>query len=147
MQQVNDMKIKIKRIDKEIELPRYSRKGDAALDIRSAEDCTIKPLERKIVKSGVALELPEGYAGLVWDRGGIAAKHGIHTMAGVLDSNYRGELMIVLKNLSEKDFEIKKGDRIAQLLIQPVIKADVEEVDELSESNRGDKGFSSSGIK
>lgn len=141
------MKIKIKRFDKEIELPKYSRKGDAALDIRSAESCIIEAGKRKAVKSGIAIELPEGYVGLVWDRGGIAAKHGVHTMAGVLDSNYRGELMIVLKNLSEDDFKIERGDRIAQLVIQQVVEADVEESDELSDSNRGDGRFCSSGVK
>lgn len=81
----------------------------------------------------------------MWDRGGMAANHGIHTMAGVLDSNYRGELMIVLKNLSEKDFEIKMGDRIAQLLVQKVENVEVEEVENLSESERNEARFMSSG--
>ncbi|MBI2629614.1 dUTP diphosphatase [Candidatus Pacearchaeota archaeon] len=139
------MKIKIKRLNKEIELPKHQRKGDAAIDIRASENVIIKSGERKVVKSGIAIELPEGYAGLVWDRGGMAANHGIHTMAGVLDSNYRGELMIVLKNLSEKDFEIKMGDRIAQLLVQKVENVEVEEVENLSESERNEARFMSSG--
>lgn len=141
------IKIKIKRLDKDLEIPKYSRNGDAALDIRSAESLILKTDERKIIKSGVVIVVPEGYVGLVWDRGGMAAKHGIHTMAGVLDSNYRGELMIVLKNLSEKDFEIRKGDRIAQLVIQPVLNAETEEIEHLDETERGEGRFSSSGIK
>ena len=139
--------IKIKRIDKEIELPKYSREGDAALDIRSAETLVLKAGEKRDVKSGIAIELPEGQVGLVWDRGGMAAKHGIHTMAGVLDSNYRGELMIVLKNLSEDNFKIEKGDRIAQLVIQPVSEAVIEESEELSDTERGEGRFTSSGVK
>ncbi len=139
--------IKIKRIDKEIELPKYSREGDAALDIRSAETLVLKAGEKRVVKSGIAIELPEGQVGLVWDRGGMAAKHGIHTMAGVLDSNYRGELMIVLKNLSEDNFKIEKGDRIAQLVIQPVSEAVIEESEELSDTERGEGRFTSSGVK
>lgn len=141
------MKIKIKRIDKEVELPKHSRSGDAAIDIRSAESLILKPDERRAIKSGIAIELPEGYAGFVWDRSGIAALHGIHTMAGVLDSNYRGELVIVLKNLSNQDFEIKKNDRIAQLAIQKVETVEVEEADELSETNRGEGKFGSSGTR
>ena len=140
-------KIKIKRLDKSIELPKFQREGDAALDIRSSEDCVLKVGERRVVKTGLIFEIPLGYAGLIWDRGGMAAKHGIHTMAGVLDSNYRGELMIVLKNLSEEDFNIEKGMRIAQMLIQKVENMDVEEVEEVSDTNRGEGRFSSSGYK
>lgn len=141
------IKVRVKRLDKEIELPRYQREGDAALDIRSAEECILKPGEKKVVKSGIVFEIPQGYAGLVWDRGGMAAKHGIHTMAGVLDSNYRGELMVVLKNLSDEEFKIEKGDRIAQLVIQPVSEAEIEEAEELNETNRGENKFSSTGFK
>jgi dUTP pyrophosphatase len=139
------MKLKVKKLDKSIELPKHQREGDAAIDIRAGENCVIKAGERKIVKSGLAFELPKGYAGLIWDRGGMAAKHGIHTMAGVLDSNYRGELVIVLKNLSDEDFEIKKGDRIAQMLIQKIEEIEIEEVDELGSTDRGEGRFLSSG--
>ena len=139
------MIIKIKKLEKSIELPKYQRVGDAAMDIKAGEDYMLRAGERKVVKTGLAFEIPRGYAGLIWDRGGMAANHGIHTMAGVLDSNYRGELMIVLKNLSGVDFEIKKGDRIAQMLIQKVEEVEVEEVDELSSTERGEGRFMSSG--
>lgn len=141
------LKVNIKKLDLAVELPGYSRVGDAAMDIRSAEDYILKIGERKTLKTGLAFEIPEGYAGLVWDRGGMAAKHGIHTMAGVLDSNYRGELMIVLKNLSEEDFKIEKGDRIAQMLVQKVEICNFVEVESLTETERGEGRFSSSGIK
>ena len=139
--------VKVKRLDSEVDLPRAMRSGDAAMDIRSAEGCVLRGGERRVLKTGLVFEIPDGYAGLIWDRGGMAAKHGIHTMAGVLDSNYRGELMIVLRNLSDEDFEIEKGDRIAQMLVQKVETCDVEEISELSESERGEGRFSSSGMK
>ena len=146
------MKIKIKRLDKEIELPKYQRDGDAAMDIRSAVDVTIPHLggikrSRLAVKSGLCFELPDGYVGLVWDRSGMAFKHGIHTLAGVLDSNYRGELLVVLQNLAFEDFEIHKGDRIAQLLIQKVEQAEIEESEDLTSTDRGASGFLSTGTK
>lgn len=139
--------IKIKRLDKSIEMPKFQREGDAALDIRSSEDCILKVGERKAVKTGIAVEIPLGYVGLIWDRSGMAIKHGIKSMGGVIDANYRGEIMIILKNLGEEDFKIEKGMRIAQMLIQKIENCEVEEAEELSDTNRGDKGFSSSGYK
>jgi len=139
------MKIRIKKLDKEIELPMHQREGDAALDIRSSENCIIRPGEKKLVGSGLAFEIPLGYAGLIWDRSGIASKHEVHVMAGVIDSNYRGEIKILMKNLSNKEFEIARGDRIAQMLIQPVQSVEIEETDNLSETSRNDNGFLSSG--
>ena len=141
------MKIRVKRLHADAQLPCHNRDGDAAMDIRSVESCVIKAGQKHIVHSGLAFEIPKGYAGLVWDRSGLAAKHDLHTMAGVLDSNYRGELMIVLKNLSDNDFEVSVGDRIAQLLVQPVQEIEVEESDELSDTERGEKRFLSSGLR
>lgn len=141
------IRVNIKKLDPQVVLPAYSRDGDAAMDIRSAEDYLLKIGERKAFKTGLAFEIPEGYAGLVWDRGGMAAKYGIHTMAGVLDANYRGEMMIVLKNLSEEDFNITRGDRIAQMLVQKVERCAIVEVEHLSETERGAGRFGSSGIK
>jgi dUTP pyrophosphatase len=141
------MILKIKSLDKSIELPRFQREGDAALDIRSSEDYILKIGERKAVKTGIAVEIPLGYAGLIWDRSGLAAKHGIKTMGGVIDANYRGEILVVLKNLGEEDFKIEKGMRIAQMLIQKVENMEVQEAEELSDTNRGEAGFNSSGYK
>ena len=141
------MKVRVKRLDSNAQLPCHMTEGDAAVDLRSVESCVIKAGQKHIVRSGLAFEIPKGYAGLVWDRSGLAAKHEIHTMAGVIDSNYRGEVRVVLKNFSDKDFEVSVGDRIAQMLIQPVQEIEVEDADELSETWRGDKGFLSSGLR
>ena len=92
------------------------------------------------------MELPEGFVGLVWDKSGLAIKNGIKTMAGVIDSGYRGEIGIVLANLSDQDFKIEKGQKIAQMLIQKVEWAEIEEVKELSKTKRGDGGFGSTGL-
>jgi len=141
------MKVRVKRLDSNAQLPCHMTEGDAAVDLRSVESCVIKAGQKHIVRSGLAFEIPKGYAGLVWDRSGLAAKHEIHTMAGVIDSNYRGEVRVVLKNFSDKDFEVSVGDRIAQMLIQPVQEIEVEDADELSETGRGDNGFLSSGLR
>ncbi len=141
------MEIKIKKIDKEIELPVYAKEHDAALDLPSAEDGLIKAGETKTFKTGLAFQIPQGYVGLVWDRSGLAAKHSIHSMAGVIDAGYRGEVGIVLKNLGTEDFKVEKGMRIAQMVIQPVLNAKVSEVEELEETERGATGFGSSGLK
>ncbi len=141
------MEIKIKRLDKEVELPQYTKEHDAALDLRTNEEGIIKPGETKTFGTGLAFEIPRGHAGLVWDRSGLAAKNSIHTMAGVVDSGYRGEVKIVLKNLSSEDFMIEKGMRIAQLVVQPVLNVNVKEVEELEETERGATGFGSSGLK
>lgn len=139
--------LKIKRLDKTLPLPSYAKESDAALDLRSSIDETLSPGDYKIIPSGVAVEIPKGYFGNVKDRSGISAKNAVHTLAGVIDSGYRGEIGIVLINLGKKEFKIEKGDRIAQLIIQPVLQPNILEVEELSDSERKDGGFGSSGIK
>jgi len=139
--------VKIFRINKEIEMPFYAKEGDAAFDLRSAEDYVLKSGEQKTIKTGIKMVIKEGYVGLIWDRSGIANKYGIHALAGVIDSGYRGEVGIVLKNLSDKDFEITKNMRIAQMLIQQVERAKLEEVDDVEDSERGNKGFGSTGLE
>ena len=140
------MDLKIHRLDKSVDLPSYAKKGDAALDIRSSEEYTLKPNERYTFKTGLKLEIPEGYAGLVWDKSGVAHNFGVHCLAGVIDSSYRGELMIVLFNTSKEDFVVKKNMKIAQLLIQKVENVNVVESDELSDSERKDGRFGSTGL-
>jgi dUTP pyrophosphatase len=97
------------------------------------------------VKTGIALELPVGYVGLIWDKSGLAANHGLKTMAGVLDAGYRGELQIVVTNLSKEIYSIKKHDKVAQMLIQRIESPELIEVDELSDTSRGEGGFGSTG--
>ena len=139
------MKIKILKINSEAIIPNYANKNDAGLDLYSAEDFVLKPGERRAFKTGVKMEIPEGYVGLVWDKSGLAVNDGIKTMAGVVDAGYRGEIKIVLINLSNQNFEIKKGQKIAQMLIQKIEHPEIEIVEFLSESGRGESGFGSTG--
>lgn len=138
------MKLKIQRIS-DVEMPFYANIGDAAFDLRAAEEHVLKPGQKIIVKTGLKMAIPAGHVGLIWDRSGLAAKNGVHVLAGVVDSGYRGEVGVVLKNLGEEDIEIVKNMRIAQMLIQPVVSALIEETDSLDETERGEGGFGSTG--
>lgn len=140
------MKIKIKKLNSEAILPKYSHGGDAGMDIYSIEELIIKSHGKKIVSTGIAIELPEGYVSLIWDKSGLASKNGVTTLGGVIDSGYRGEYKIILLNTSNEDFKIIKGQRIAQVLIQKIERAEIEEVEELNESSRGDGRFGSTGL-
>ncbi len=138
------MKLKIQKIA-DVPLPKYAHPGDAGMDLYSAEDLVLKPGERKVVKTGICVAIPEGHVGLVWDRSGLAAKNSLHVLAGVIDSGYRGEIGVVLINLSDEKFEITKGMRIAQMLIQPVVSVEIEETKSLDETSRNEGGFGSTG--
>lgn len=137
--------VQIKRLRPGIILPAYKHPGDAGLDIYSPESFVLQPGERRMVPTGWSLALPEGYVALIWDRSGIAAKNGITNLAGVIEWSYRGEYGVVLLNTSAEPYEVKAGDRIAQLLIQPIATAELQEVEELPPSIRGEGGFGSSG--
>jgi len=140
------VKIKVKKLHHDAILPSYAHPGDAGLDLFSVEDMIVKAGERVLVSTGISIELPEGYVSLIWDKSGLAAKNGLKTMGGVIEHSYRGEYKIILFNTSKEDYFIKKGSKIAQLLIQPITTAEVEEVQELSETQRGAKGFGSTGL-
>lgn len=140
------MKIKFQKILPEAKIPSYARQGDAGMDIFSADDTALNPGERKSVRTGLKMELPEGFVALVWDKSGLAVKNGIKTMAGVIDSGYRGEILIALVNLGNSVFEIKKGQKIAQILIQKIEAPEIEEVEFLAETTRGEGGFGSTGL-
>ena len=140
------MKIKFQKILAEAIIPHYVHLGDAGMDIFSAEEAVIKAGERKSVRTGIKMEMSEGFVGLVWDKSGLALKNGIKTMAGVIDSCYRGEIGIVLANLSHKDYKIEKGQKIAQMLIQKAERVEIEEAQELSETKRSEGGFGSTGL-
>lgn len=141
------MNIKIKRIDLELPKPFYGHKGDAGFDLRTKEKTTLLSGEKTLLSTGLILEIPEGYVGLVWDKSGLAIKEGLKTLGGVIDSTYRGEVMVGIVNLSKKKYTFEKGDKIAQMLIQKVEEVDFEEVDEVQSSERGSKGFGSTGKK
>jgi len=130
------LKVKIKKLRPDVKLPTYALEGDAGMDIFSNEDVVIQPGEKHIFKTGFALEFPEGYVALIWDKGGLGAK-GLKVFGGVGEYIYRGEYMVCLGNFSNQLYEFKKGDKIAQLLIQSIVSAELEEVEELSETVRG----------
>lgn len=138
------MELKVKRIQKDAKLPCYSHKGDAGLDVFSAEACVLEAGEVKPIPTGIQLAIPEGFVGLVWDKSGLSLK-GVHRLAGVIDSGYRGEVKVVMVNLGRKPFIIEKGMKIAQILIQPVTEVKVLEAEELEDTSRGEKGFGSTG--
>ena len=140
------VEVKVKKLSKQAVLPKYAREGDAAFDLRSMEEKILKSGEKEIFRTGLSIAVPEGHCGLIWDRSGLAAKHGVHTMAGVIDSGYRGELMIVLRNTGKDDFLVERNMRIAQMLIQPVITAKLSEVEEMDRTERDKKGFGSTGL-
>ena len=141
--------VPVKRLDKTLDMPAYAYVGDAGLDLRAAEDAVLKPFERKLVSCGIAMAIPQGYAGFVLPRSGLAAKHGISIVnaPGLIDSNYRGEIKAILVNLDpNEEFFITHGDRIAQLVIMATPPVILEESEELSATSRGAGGFGSSGV-
>ncbi|MBM3256908.1 MAG: dUTP diphosphatase [Candidatus Liptonbacteria bacterium] len=139
------MKLKFKKLHPDAIVPKGNYQGDAGVDLFTVEEFELEPGERKTVPLGFALEIPEGHVGLIWDKSGLSHKYGVKTFGGVIDAGYRGEMHVGIMNLSNKFFSFQKGHKIAQLLIQKVEKLEFEEVDELSESDRGMKGFGSSG--
>ncbi len=128
-------------------MPKYAHPGDVGMDVYSLEDYELQPMERKIFPVGFAMEFPEGFAAIVKDKGGPPMKYGLHTMGGVFDAGYRGEYNVNLINLGNENHKISKGDKLAQIIIYPVEVAELEEVDDLSDSSRGDGRFGSTGIK
>lgn len=139
-------KIKVKKIHQNAILPYKANKGDAGWDLFSVEDAKIYPKSRLTIKTGIALEIPGGYVGLIWPRSGLSVKHGINKLAGVIDSGYRGEIIVCLHNTDEWiPYEIKSGDKIAQILFMSIPGFELEWMENLQDSERGEKGFGSSG--
>ncbi|KHO45178.1 MAG: deoxyuridine 5'-triphosphate nucleotidohydrolase, dUTP pyrophosphatase [archaeon GW2011_AR3] len=126
-------------------LPAYAHDGDAGMDLYSTEDTTLSPGQRHAFGTKIAIEIPIGHVGLIWDKSGLSRNHGIKSMGGVVDSTYRGEIVVTLVNLGAEPYHIGKGDKIAQILIQPVVHAKLEESHELGSSMRGERGFGSTG--
>lgn len=142
------MKISIVRLDDDLPLPEYARAGDAGLDLLAAEDVTIAPGGRAAIRTGIALAIPDGYGGFVHARSGRALREGLGlaNAPGLIDSGYRGEIKVVAVNLDPgSEITVKRGDKVAQLVIQAVERAELEEVDALPASDRADGGFGSSG--
>jgi dUTP pyrophosphatase len=140
------MKLRIKKLHPDAKIPQYAHPGDAGMDLFSIEDKTIKAGEREIIGTGIAMEYPKEFCTLIWDKSGMAANSGIKVMGGVFEHVYKGEYKIILLNTTKQDYEVKKGQKIAQVLVQPIISAEIEEVNDLSESTRGEGRFGSTGL-
>ena len=141
----SDSCLQIQRISPDAKLPSFAYEGDAGMDIFSCEDCVIEPFEKKVIGTGLKIAVPAGRAGFVCDKSGLAANYSLTTLAGVLDSGYRGELKIILMNLGKEPYEVRKGQKIAQLVIKKIEKPEIVESN-LDETERGEGGFGSSGL-
>lgn len=145
------MQLQIKRLEgNNLELPKYKTEGSAGMDLTACidENIILKPLERKLIKTGIAIALPNNYEAQVRPRSGLALKNGISVLntPGTIDADYRGEIGVILINLSNEDFVVERGMRIAQLVISPIVQAELVEVEELDETLRGQGGFGSTGV-
>lgn len=141
------MTLRFMRIHRDAVLPAYAHPSDAGMDIRSVEDLVIPAGGRALVHTGLVMMLPPKYEAQVRPRSGLALKYGVTVLntPGTIDSGYRGEVGVILANFGDADFEVKKGDRIAQIVVAPVTKARIYEVDYVDDTDRGKGGFGSSG--
>lgn len=139
------MKLFVKKLHPDAKVPQFALAHDAGLDLCVKEPIVLAPGERKGIPTGIALAIPEGYVGLIWDKSGVALKRGLKTMGGVIDAGYRGEIIVIAKNLSEEPLSFSVGEKVAQLLIQKVEHPFIEEVVVLPESERGEQAFGSTG--
>ncbi len=143
------MKIKIQKINNDAIVPHYIHKGDAGMDLYSVEEATLLAGERKLIGTGLKFEIPTGFELQVRPKSGLAANFGVTVLntPGTVDCGYRGEVKVILFNSSKENYQVKKGEKIAQAVIAKVEEAEIEEVKELSETTRGDGGFGSTGFK
>jgi len=135
----------VKLLNEEAETPTKAHRGDAGYDLYASENTVVVGRQRTTIKTGVSFDMPEGLAGLIWPRSGLSVKRGLDVLAGVVDSGYRGEVMVCLYNTSDEDVEIKRGDRIAQMIFQEVPVISLQLREELGSSQRGSNGFGSTG--
>jgi dUTP pyrophosphatase len=139
--------LKVKIIAKGAELPSYNYPSDVGFDLRANEDVSIFPGAQQRVRTGLVFEIPEGHVGIIRDRAGIVDKMGVHSVAGTFDPGFRGEISIMMVNTSDETAAIEKGMRIAQMITIPVTKPKIIRVDKLSNTERGEKSFGSTGLK
>ena len=141
------LKIKIKKAA-DVKTPSYAHKGDAGVDLYSAEDYLLKPMERKLISTGIKISIPYGYEAQVRPKSGLAIEHGIShaNSVGTIDSGYRGEIKVPLINFSDRPYKIEKGKKIGQMVFAKVEEAVFEEVEELESTSRGEGGFGSTGM-
>lgn len=139
------MILKVKKIDPSMPDPSYAHPFDAGMDLYARERVALKPGARAMIATGFAFEIPEGCVGHVWDKSGLSMKHGVKTLGGVIDSGFRGEIMVGMVNVSDTEYVFEKKDKVAQIVIQKVEHPSIEIVAELGASARGEKGFGSTG--
>jgi dUTP pyrophosphatase len=139
------MQIKFKKLNENAIAPQYAHSFDAGMDLFCLENISVKPNERVQIGTGIAMEIPEGFVGLIWDKSGLSHKSGLKTVGGVVDSQYRGEIKVGMINLSKETYHFEAGHKIAQMLIQKVEQVDLLESDSLSDTLRGEGGFGSTG--
>lgn len=137
--------VKVVLLNTNAKLPTKANSNDAGFDLYANIDTIIPTKQRKTVSTGIAIQMPEHFAGLIWPRSGLSVKHGIDVLAGVVDSGYRGEIMVCLYNTSDENVSISTGDRIAQIIFQEVPRVTMEVHETLGSSQRGENGFGSSG--
>lgn len=139
------MELQIKTLTETAKVPSFAHDTDAGMDFFADEEVTIAPGERVVISTGIAMAIPVGFVGLIWDKSGVSTKKGLKTLAGVIDAGYRGEIKIGLVNVGSDEQAFVAGDKIAQMLIQKVEQPKIEVVDELSDTERGEGGFGSTG--
>lgn len=140
------MELQVQKLHPKAKIPSFAHDTDAGMDLCCVEEMTIAAGERAQIKTGIALAIPEGFVGLVWDKSGLAYKAGLTILGGVVDSGYTGEILILLQNTTANDYTFSAGDKITQILIQKVEHPEIVEVDSLQNSQRGNGGFGSTGI-
>lgn len=139
------IKLNIVRLDKTMKMPAFAHHDDGGFDLYAAQTTTIQPGERISIPTGLKMEIPYGYVGFIWDKSGLSHKFGLKTFGGVVDAGYRGEVMVGIMNLGTEPYTFEKNHKVAQISIQRREEVQIEEVEELSDSQRGEKGFGSSG--
>ncbi len=139
------LELKVKKIVSDAKLPAYAHPGDAGFDLYTSEAISLKPGERVQVPTGIAMEIPDGFVGLIWDKSGLSHKFGLKTLGGVIDAGYRGEVKVGMINLSKELYTFEKGHKVAQMIIQKREEPTIIEVSELDDSERGTGGFGSTG--
>jgi len=139
------MQLKIKKLTEEAVIPKYATKDDAGMDLFAIEDIELESMQRAQIGTGIAMEIPDGHVGLIWDKSGLSHKFGIKTLGGVVDSGYRGEIKIGVINLGKEKYVFEKGHKVAQMIIQKKENPEILEVKELNDTERGERGFGSTG--
>jgi dUTP pyrophosphatase len=143
---LDSMELQIKKLHIDAKVPTYAHADDAGMDLYTSVTVVITPGERTLITTGIAMAIPVGYVGLIWDKSGLSNKTGLKVLGGVIDAGYRGEVMVGILNTASETHTFAAGDKVAQMLIQTVVQPQLVTVDELGETARGDGAFGSTGV-